>query len=54
MFVWGLCDGFYEHCYFKNYFLYEKVLYVCLEDGVKCVVFVCVHFKVVKMWKVYK
>ena len=48
IFVWGLYDGFYAHVAFKNNFESGKVLYVCFWEGVECVRFVCILFKVAK------
>ena len=43
--LYGVCViGFMGTVTFKNYCLYEKVLCVCLGDGVKCVGFVSALF----------
>ena len=45
IFVWGLHDDFYTHCYFLKLFLLEKGIMCMFRGCLKCVGFVCVLFE---------
>ena len=45
IFVWGLHDDFYRHCYFQKSFSLQKGIMCIFGGGLKCVGFGYVLFE---------